>query len=594
MKGEVATLCELMLQTAQRHGDRPALSWQEHGRWQQLGWAQYRGRVLELAAGLGSLGVRRGDVVAIMAANRPEHAMAAFAAMHAGATPSTFYSTLAPEQIRFAADNCRARVAILENQEVLDRWEAVRAELPDLEHVVLIDAAGARGEVIAWEELLRRGRQAPAQEAWRELRPEDPATLIYTSGTTGPPKGVPLSHRNCLWEARTLVQVTDLPMHLRTICYLPLAHIAEQMVSLYLCMERAGNVYFCPEVTQALEVVRAARPTGFFAVPRVWEKIHGAVLRRLEQARPLQRALARSALQAGSECVRWHEKGQRPPPGLRLRAALLDRLVLSKIRQAIGLQKCQVAASGAAPLPVDVAAFFAAIGLPIVELSGMTETTGVATANPRRRVKVGTVGPALPGVEVKLAEDGELLVRGPNCMHHGYLNQPEQTAELIDADGWLHTGDIGVKDAEGYFRIVDRKKELIITAGGKNISPANIECLLKEHPLIGQALAYGDRKPFVVGLLVLDGEAARDWARAHGLDGASIAELARHPLLREELQRAVEAVNSRLSRVEQVKKFDILPTEWTAESEELTPTLKLRRKVVHEKYRAEIEALYLS
>jgi len=276
---------------------------------------------------------------------------------------------------------------------------------------------------------------------------------------------------------------------------------------------------------------------------------------------------------------------------LRLRAALLDRLILAKIRAAIGLDRCRFPASSAAPLPVDVAEFFAALGLTPIEVWGMTEVTGVATAPDPRRIKIGWVGPALPGVAVKLADDGELLVRGPNCTP-GYLDLPEQTAELIDGDGWLHTGDIGVQDRDGYFRIVDRKKELIITAGGKNISPVLVESMLKEHPLVGQALAFGDRKPYVVALVVLDCEVAPAWAGQQGITGQGVADLARHPRVREEVERAIESANSRLARVEQIKRFEILPTEWTAESEELTPTLKLRRRVIIDKYREQIEALY--
>jgi long-chain acyl-CoA synthetase len=534
-----------------------------------------------------------------MAPNRPEHVIAVMGAIHAGATPSTFYSTLAPEQIRYVARHCAARVAVLGDRSFMDRWLQIRSDLPRLEHIVLIEDAAELAHVpgaLSLDELRQRGRQAlrddgELRDRWRDVKPEDNATLIYTSGTTGPPKGVLLTHRNCTWAAAAIAELNELPLHVTMVSYLPLAHIAEQMLSLYLPLQIAGHSYFCPDVKQAFDYVRQARPVGFFGVPRVWEKMRAGIAAKIDAASPLQRALGRAAIAASLRVVQLKQRGASVPIALQLGAGLLDRLVLAKIRAAIGLDRCRFPASSAAPLAIDVAEFFAALGLPILENWGMTETTGVAVTCRPGKIKIGSVGQALPGVEVKLLEDGELVVRGPNCSP-GYLNMPEATAELIDAEGWLHTGDIGVRDSEGYYSIVDRKKELIITAGGKNISPANIESALKEHPLIGQALVYGDRRSYLVALVVLDGEVALGWARQQGIEAAELGALSRHPRALELIEQAVAAANTRLSRVEQVKKFRVLPTEWTADSEELTPTMKLKRRVIHEKYRAEIAALY--
>jgi long-chain acyl-CoA synthetase len=593
------TLCDLLAEHADGHGDAPAMSWKRDGAWQTLSWRDYRERVAEVAMGLAGLGVGKGDLVAIMATNRPEHVLADQAAIHAGATPTSFYFTLAPEQLQYVAGHCEAKVAVLEDRAMLKRWQDVRDGLPALRHLVLLDGAEeADGpDVLGWDELVRRGREALAagRSGFEELRgrvgPEDNAALLYTSGTTGPPKGVLLTHHNLLFESAALRRLTELDPEGSSVSYLPLAHIAERVLSIYVPLALRTHVWFCPEPTQAVEYVREARPTIFFGVPRVWEKVRAGIQAKLAaEENERKRKIAQRAVETGLEVVRRTQRGQPVPFGLRARHALLERLVLAKVRHAIGLDRCNFASSAASPLAVDVAEFFAALGLPLVEVYGMTETTGVATGNRPGKVKIGTVGPALEGVEMRLADDGEVLVRGP-INTPGYFRQPEATAELIDADGWLHTGDVGELD-DGYLRIVDRKKELIITSSGKNLSPANIEGLLKEHPLIGQALVYGDDRPYVVALIVLDHELAPAWAASNGLDGSDLAALAASDRVQAEVQLAVDAINQRLSRIEQVKRYEVLPVEWTAESEELTPTLKLRRRIIHAKYTDRIDSLY--
>jgi long-subunit acyl-CoA synthetase (AMP-forming) len=595
------TLCDLLADHAASHGDAPAMSWKRDGAWQTLSWRDYRERVAEVAMGLAGLGVGRGDFVAVMASNRPEHVLADQGAVHAGATPTSFYFTLAAEQIGYVAGHCEAKVAVLEDRDMLKRWQEIREELPALRYLVVLD--GDTGElggdgVLSWDELVRRGREALAADraGFEELRgrvgPEDNATLLYTSGTTGPPKGVLLTHHNVLFECTALDRLTGLEAGNSSVSYLPLAHIAERVLSIYVPLTMRTHVWFCPDPAQAVEYVREARPTLFFGVPRVWEKVRAGITAKLAaEENERKRKIAQAAVDTGLQVVRRQQRGQPVPLGLRAKHAALERLVLAKVREAIGLDRCTFASSAASPLAVDVAEFFAALGLPLVEVYGMTETTGVATGNRPGKVKIGTVGPALPGVEVRLAEDGEVLVRGP-VNTPGYFRQPEATAELIDGDGWLHTGDVGELDADGYLKIVDRKKELIISSSGKNLSPANIEGLLKEHPLIGQALVYGDDRPYVVALIVLDHELAPAWAARSGVATTDLAELAAHQQVLEEVRMAVDGANQRLARIEQVKRFEVLPVEWTAESEELTPTLKLRRRIIHAKYAERIDALY--
>jgi long-chain acyl-CoA synthetase len=594
------TLCDLLAQHAASHGDAPAMSWKRDGAWQTLSWRDYRERVAEVAMGLAGLGVGPDDFVAIMATNRPEHVLADQGAVHAGATPTSFYFTLAPEQIGYVAGHCEAKVAVLEDRDTLKRWQELRDDLPALQYLVLLDGAqdGDGPGVLGWDELVGRGREALAADraAFEELAgrvgPEDNATLLYTSGTTGPPKGVLLTHHNVLFECTALDRLTGLEAGGSSVSYLPLAHIAERVLSIYGPLTMRTHIWFCPEPTQTVEYVREARPTLFFGVPRVWEKVRAGITAKLAaEENGRKRKIAQRAVDTGLEVVRRRQRGEPVPLGLRTRHAVLERLVLAKVREAIGLDRCTFASSAASPLAVDVAEFFAALGLPLVEVYGMTETTGVATGNRPGKVKIGTVGPALAGVEVRLAEDGEVLVRGP-VNTPGYFRQPEATAALIDAEGWLHTGDVGELDADGYLKIVDRKKELIITSSGKNLSPANVEGLLKEHPLIGQALVYGDDRPYVVALIVLDHELAPAWAARNGLGGGGLAALAASERVLGEVQLAVDAANQRLARIEQVKRFELLPVEWTAESEELTPTLKLRRRIIHAKYAERIDALY--
>jgi long-chain acyl-CoA synthetase len=598
-KIEGQTICHVLERTATAHGSRPALSAKTNGSWETLTWRAVREQVADVAVGLAEIGVTKGDFVAIMASNRPEHVIGDQGAVHAGATPTTFYSTLSPEQIHYVANDCGAKVAILENRDFMKKWLEIRDSLPSIETIVLMEHAEEFEDVMSWDELVNKGQGGRAtnpgrfDELWEAVEPSDYATLIYTSGTTGPPKGVPITHENILYEVEAVDRVLQLPDDVTLVSYLPLAHIAERAISIYTAAWKASQGYFCPDPTDVVEYVREARPQAFFGVPRVWEKVKAGITAKIEaEENDTKRKLAQRAIRVATAVVRLEQKGRSPSLLLKVEHAVLDKIVLAKVREGIGLDRCQICLSSAAPLSDDVAIFFAALGLPLVEIWGMTELTGAATSPPTDKIKIGTVGPALPGTEITIAEeDGEVLVRGPIAVD-GYFNLPDASADLIDDDGWLHTGDVGEIDADGYLKIVDRKKELIITAGGKNISPANIESHLKEHALVGQALAFGDNKPYVTALIVLDHEVVPGWAEQNGIETKDLSELAEHPTVRREIEQAVNKANERLARAEQVKKFTVLPAEWTPESEELTPTMKLKRRVITDKYKDAIEALY--
>ena len=595
------TVCDHLRDTAAASAGEPALSDRlAGGEWQTLTWAQTRQRVLELAAGFLALGLAPGERVALMLPNRSEHVLADQAVMHAGGTPVTFYATLAAEQIAYVAGDCDARIAVLDGAAELARWLPVLDRLPGLEKIIVVDAAAcpAGDQYLTWQDFsalaAERYAARPQEVAARiaAIGPEDPVTLLYTSGTTGNPKGVLLTHHNVLYEVAAAVSTGAVATRVRWVSYLPLAHIAERMFSIYLPVATAGHVHFCPVPTDLIGVVGAVQPTAFFGVPRVWEKVRAGIqaLLAAEQDDSRRQAVA-AAMETGRRYVQSRQFGHSTPPELAEQFRQADAAVLGPIRSLLGLAEARVVSSAAAPLPPEVAAFFAGLGMIILDIYGMTETTGAFTSNTPEPFRLGTVGRVFPGMEVRIADDGEICVRGPLTMP-GYLNLPSQTAALIDADGWLHTGDIGSLDGDGFLSVVDRKKELIITAGGENISPAGIENLLVAHPLIGQALAFGDLRPYVVALLTLDGEVAPVWAKAQGIEADSLAALVTHPAVLAEVETAVADANRHLARVQQVKRWRLLPVEWTAETEELTPTLKLKRRIVHAKYADDIDALY--
>jgi long-chain acyl-CoA synthetase len=596
------TLCDELRRVAETSGDVPAYS-DEAGAgdgWRSLTWSQVRQRVLEVAAGFAALGLAPGGRVALMLPNRSEHVLADLGAIHAGGLGVTLYATLAPEQIGYVAADCDARIAVLDGAAELARWQPVLDQLPGLITIIVRDpvACPADDRYMTWDGLVALGRERLAADPDEitarvaAIRPGDPLALLYTSGTTGNPKGVVLTHQNILYELAAAERTGIVVPRVRWVSYLPLAHIAERMFSIYLAVGAVSHVHFCPDPAQLVRVIGQVRPTAFFGVPRVWEKIQAGIqaLLAAEQDEGKRAAVAQ-AMDTGRRYVQSCQYGQVTSPELEAQFRAADERVLGPIRGLLGLGEAVSVFSAAAPLPPDVAAFFAGLGMKILDVYGMTETTGAFTANTPTEFKLGTVGRPYGGMEVTIAADGEILTRGP-LTTPGYLNRPDLTEALTDPDGWLHTGDIGTIDADGFVSVTDRKKELIITAGGENVAPAAVENVLVAHPLIGQALAYGDRRPYVVALLTLDGEAAPAWAKARGITAGSLAELACDPQVLAEVAAGVAAANERLARVQQVKRWRLLPVEWTAETEELTPTLKLKRRIVHAKYADIIDSLY--
>lgn len=579
------------VKTVRAKPDAIALRWKVGDAWRHWTWTDYAERATRLAASLQDLGVTRGDRVVLMMRNRPEFHIADLAVLLLGGTPISIYNSSAEEQIQYLVGHCEASVAILEDEGFLDRFLAVRSDLPSLRHVVTIDAQAGRPDgVLSWDDLIA-GVPLDLDAAAATARPEDIATVIYTSGTTGPPKGVMLDHLNICWTIESLkLCLGDVAAEgRRLVSYLPMAHIAERMTSHYQALALGYEVSTCPDGGKIAQYLPEVRPEVFFGVPRVWEKMHSGIM-AMASADPARKEQLDYALGVGLKASDYRARGEELPDDLRADWELVDREGLALIRSLIGFDACIAAISGAAPIAVEVFDFFRSLGVPISEIYGMSESSGPMTWA-AFRIKAGTVGPAIPGSEVRLAEDGEVICRGGNVFR-GYLGDPERTAEALDADGWLHSGDIGVFDDDGYLRIVDRKKELIITAGGKNVSPANLEAALKAQELIGQACVIGEGRPFISALVVLDADVAPAWAASHGIRATSLMELADHPEVVAEVEREVALAMDGFNQAESVKKVKLLHAEWLADSAELTPTMKLKRRGIYAKYIREIESLY--
>jgi long-chain acyl-CoA synthetase len=582
-----ATLCEAFQITAAENSERVAL--RTPGGETELTFSEVATRVRNVATGLHELGVRRGDTVGMMLLNRPEFNICDCAAMHLGATPFSIYNTCSPEQVAYLFANAANKVVICESQFLQSIMDA---GIDSLEHVICID--GAPQGTLALENV--ESSLSPGfdfEATWRAVTADDLITICYTSGTTGPPKGVELTHANVLAECRAALERISVGPEDRLVSYLPHAHMADRYSAHYNQMLCGAQVTVIADVREVAAALGEVRPTSFGSVPRVWEKMKaGLEVGIAAEPDPARKQTVQWAIDTGLERVRVEQAGEQPSADLIAEHARADELVLRKLRERLGLDEAKMLYAGAAPTPIDVLEFFHAIGLPICELWGMSELTCVGTCNPRERPKIGTVGTPLSGLEVRIADDGELLCRGAILMR-GYRSDPRRTAEAIDPDGWLHTGDIAEIDNDGYVRIVDRKKELIINAAGKNMSPANIEAHIKSSsPLIGQAIAIGDMRPYNIALIVLDPDGAGAWAAEHGFGEATFEKLTQAPGVQAEVARGIEEANTHLSRVEQIKRFAILPCDWLPGGDELTATMKLKRKPIAEKYAAEIDALY--
>jgi len=576
------SVCELFQRTAAANAERVAL--RTVGGAVAITWAEYNRRVRDIAAGLAALGVRRGDTVGLMLTNRTEFSLCDAAAMHLGAAAFSIYNTSAPEQITYILGNAGNAVMFCDAVFV----DRIREFGPDVAHIVCVD--GNHLGALSLKELEALGRpDFDFDTNWRAVGPDDLLTLIYTSGTTGPPKGVEVTHAGMLAMIEAVRATMPSGPDDRIISYLPAAHLADRLFSHYQAVGSGACLSSLADPTQLLAGLQDVRPTVWLAVPRIWEKFKAAVESRLDEA-------GRAALELGLRKVRAEQAarlGEGPGPDDQLLAdyAAADEALFNPIRRQLGLDQVRTSVTGAAPSALEVLEFFAAIGLPICELWGMSEI-GVATTNRPGEERYGTVGVALPGYELRLLEDGELLSRGPALMK-GYRHDPERTAEAIDADGWMHTGDVATIDDDGFVRIVDRKKELIINSGGKNMSPVNIESKIKSASLlIGQAVAIGDRRSYNVALIVLDPDASAAYAKDHGLPSAAPADLCEDPGVQALVEASVAKANSQLSRIEQIKRFRILPVDWLPAGDELTPTSKLKRKPIAAKYAGVIDALY--
>ncbi|HEU4975653.1 MAG TPA: AMP-dependent synthetase/ligase [Baekduia sp.] len=586
---EAATVAEAFRLTAERHRDAVAVRTKDDEiAWT---WGELRERVDALAAGLAALGLRKGDTIALQLGNRPEFHLADLAAIMVGATPFSVYLTYAPNQIEYVVQDAGARIIVTETQ-FLDNVLEARKALPGLEHVIVVDADGGLPEGTMALADVTSDEPFDVETAIAALEPEDVLTLIYTSGTTGPPKGVELAHRNLLSAVHGIEEIVQFPEGARVISWLPNAHIAERAAHHYLPIVFGFQVTCCPNPREIVSFLPGVRPQWFFAVPRIWEKLKAGLEAMVAGQPPEEQERTKAALADALQKVRLEQAGEPVPEDLAARVAAADEALFSKLRAMLGLDEVVAINVGAAPTPVEVLEFFHAIGLPLAELWGMSETCGGGAVNRPDRIKIGTVGQATPGAELSLGEDGELLIRGDLVMLR-YRGMPDKTAEALDADGWLHTGDIATIDDEGYVTIVDRKKEIIINAAGKNMSPANIEATIKtSSPLIGNAVCIGDAKPYNTALIVLDADFAPMWAQQQGIEGATLEELARDERVRAAVQEGIDAANAKLARVEQIKKFTIVEGDWLPGGDELTPTMKLKRRPIGEKYQAAIDAMY--
>jgi long-chain acyl-CoA synthetase len=590
---QAVTVAAALRATARAHPDLLAVRTADDSL--TLTWAQLLERVDAAAGGLAALGVKPSDTVAIMLTNRPEFHIADLAAVTLGATPFSIYNTYPAAEIEYLIADAGARVAVVESA-FLPQMLAARANLPNLRHLIIVDPApdldGAGEGLISLEQIEALDPAFDAASAGAGVGPDDLATLIYTSGTTGHPKGVELTHRAILAAADSLREIVEFPPGSRVVSWLPAAHIAERMAHHYIPLRHAGSITCVPDPRSVLEHLPRVHPNWFFAVPRIWEKLK-AGLEAMQAGQPdEQRRVVQAAVEAATQRVRLRQRGEPVPPELEAAVAAADARIFAPIRAMLGLDEVRAVNVGAAPTPAAVIEFFHAIGIELAELWGMSETCGAGAVNRPGRVRIGTVGQAAPGVELAIAEDGEVLCRGAVLMR-GYRHDPGRTAEALDADGWLHTGDIGHIDDDGYLTIVDRKKEIIINSAGKNMSPANIEAAIKtSSPLVAQAVCIGDARPYNTALILLDPDFAPAWAAGHGLGTRSLTELAGEAALRTELEAAIERANAGLARVEQIKRFAIVAGEWHPGGEELTPTLKLKRRPIAEKYGELIESLY--
>ena len=574
----------------------------DFGIWRSWTWDQTGTAVREIAHGLMALGFEARETASILSNTTVEWVLCDLAVLSAGGVANGIYPTDAAEQVQYLCDDSRTTVLFVEDDEQLDKALEVRAQLPRLKKIVVVDMEGLRDlhdpQVISLAALREMGRAHLAQHPGMvearvaAVKPEDLAILVYTSGTTGRPKGAMHSHQGLVYTVRGYNTLIARDQHDECMCFLPLCHIAERMGGEYFSLYTGARLNFVENPETVPENVREIAPTVFTAVPRVWEKFYSGVMIALKEASQLQQAAYAWAIGVGQKVADRVMAGQPVPGGLRLQFRLARLLVLDNVRKLIGIHRARFLVTGAAPISPDLVRWYLALGVPMLEVWGMTETCGASTGIPADRIKPGSIGPAATYNEVRLdPQTGEILVRGPNVFM-GYLNLPEKTAETIDPDGWLHTGDVGQVDEEGFFRITDRMKDIIITAGGKNITPSELENELKFSPYVTDAVVIGDKRPYLTVIIMIDQENVEKYAQDNDVPFSNYASLTRSTEVQSLIQAEIDRVNKKFARVEQIKKFFLLDTQLSAEDEELTPTMKLKRKLVQQKYADQIEAMY--
>jgi len=594
------TLPKLFRHVVRERGDRVAMREKHLGIWRGISWREYGEQAKRVGLGLVALGLKPRDVVSIIADNAPEWLYTDLGVMSVAGIPNGIYTTDSAPQVEYIVNDSATRFFFAENEEQLDKILQVRAKCPELVKIFVYDMEGLHGfrdeQVMPFEALLELGARydrenAGAFDRMIEIaRPEDLAILVYTSGTTGPPKGAMLSHRNILFQLAYSDFITVLHEGDQQLSFLPLCHIAERTFTVFNPLRTGSTVNFAESIDTVPENIREVAPALFFAVPRIWEKFYSGVALRMRDATWLGRSAYRLAIGIGLRMAERRIAGRPPSLPLRLAFGIADFLVLDNVKRSIGLHRARGAGTGAAPIAPDLIRWYLALGINMLEVYGQTENTGLATAMPADRIKLGTVGVARPDTEVRLSPDGEILLKGPHVFM-GYYGKPEKTAETI-VDGWLHTGDVGTMDDEGFVRITDRMKDIIITAGGKNVTPSEIENQLKFSPYISDAVVIGDRRRFLSCLVMIDHETVAQFAQERNVPFGNFASLCRAPEVQDLIWGEIERVNKQLARVETIKKFRLIEQLLTAEDEELTPTMKLKRAFVNVKYKSLIDGMY--
>ena len=617
------TIIDYFNQNADEFPDYPALNTpinDEYSGWDSTSWSEYRELVHNLAAGLIDIGFSQGDNGFIVSDNTKEHFISDLSIMHAGGTPSTIYKQLKGGQIAYISNLLDAKIAFVGNSELFEEVNKAKKECKNLEYIILIEDYEQHKDldyVLNFQEIIENGKRlnesdsSKLENAIASVRPQSLACLIFTSGTTGNPKGVMITHENVLWTAQSLfAETVQLSTNPRIVSYLPMAHIAARLGDHYQSIYRRGQIFPVPVLEDMAKALPTIKPSIFLAVPRVWERFQSGLLNKINESD--KKDLALKAIDNGLERVEYEQRGEKPPIGIRLKDAIFKKLVFEKsFKQGLGLDSTEIFATAAAPMNPEVHKWFHAIHIDVTEIYGMTEDTGPATIGipnhaidyvknmfksgsvpiPEVLNPIGKVGIPLAGTEVKVLDDGELCIKGKHVAS-GYYKLEEETKETFDNDGWLHTGDLAEIDENGYVKIVGRKKEIIITSGGKNIAPVEIEDYVKPHTLVGQICVVGDGKKFLSALIVLDGDGgAEKWAEENGLE-YNISDMSKNSKVIEAIQEQIDEANSKVARVQQIKKFTLLENEWTDSSGELTPTLKLKRNVIAERYKNEIESMY--